>query len=89
MCGHPRKIKFQYYNINLQNYDSSIYHQARDHFEQYGTGKEDNNGSLMDKASPHVDFLEDLKDTEQRNGVDFHRFERDETLGNFLVRIAQ
>lgn len=33
MCGHPRKIKFQYYNINMSNYDNAIYHQAREHFE--------------------------------------------------------
>lgn len=34
MCGHPRKIKFQFYNINLLNYDSQLYHQAQEHLDQ-------------------------------------------------------
>lgn len=45
---------------------------------------------MSGRASPHLDLLEDLKDNaDQRNVLDFHRFERDETVGNFLVRIAQ
>jgi len=33
--------------------------------------------------------MEELRELNQKNVLDYHRYERDETLGNFLVRIAQ
>jgi hypothetical protein len=47
MCGQPQKIKFQFYNINVNSYE---------------------NGT---------------------EPIDMHRFEKDETIGSFLVRLAQ
>lgn len=58
MCGQPQKIKFQFYNINIANYD-------------YKPNKKE------------------LPIEEQYHYLDFHHFEKDETLGSFLVRVAQ
>ena len=53
MCGKPRKLKFQFYNINLYDFDARA-------------------------------FPVDLKSSP----ADSHHYDKDETLGNFLVRIS-
>lgn len=77
MCGHPRKIKFQFYNINLANYDSQLYHHAQEFV--------DKNCDFENEVTE----IDDLREVNQKNQLDLHHYERDETLGNFLVRIAQ
>ena len=62
MCGQPKKIKFQFYNINLANYDQKAHQDFDSHSEDYQ--------EFLDKLDQHV-------------------FEKDETLGSFLVRLAQ
>lgn len=62
MCGQPKKIKFQFYNINLANYDQKAQQELDSHSEDYQ--------EFLDKLDQHV-------------------FEKDETLGSFLVRLAQ
>lgn len=76
MCGQPRKIKFQFYNINLVNYDLRYQQQytAQHHAE---SAERQQHG---DQKPQYLDFVDKL---------DCHHFEKDETLGSFLTRIAQ
>ena len=65
MCGKPRKIKFQFYNISMQGYDQSIYQQAMEHLGQ-GPDTLNRQSDLMTGSKSEqsrMDLLNQLKET--------------------------
>lgn len=90
MCGQPRKIKFQFFNVNLGYYELNI-HQQQILFS-FNVLNDPANQTDFDLGLMMEGFKNDDSHSSFKNFLDqkeLHHFDKDETLGNFLVRLAQ
>lgn len=89
MCGQPKKVKFQFYNINLNNFDLRLIQQQQAFTNDLGDKVDENDFNLYLLLDGYNDEEYPPSITDLVDKKDLHHFDKDETLGNFLVRMTQ